>query len=319
MMGLSGHRPAQARSAALSLTDEKPVHPAGLVRPLSQGHRWKIMSAELGNAFASTDEALSNPPVRYFSHDVPESIDLSTIEDDEEVFGGGLASVITRAHKILIGLSGKSIRNLLLLGDFSISQMISHKVIVFDQLKEQRILTEDLLSYIPEITFAKFLASALGNAPVKIDDEESTKSPPYDATPARFLAAFALAQAYLSTRHGTHIDWLSINGGYHAMQAAEAIAISELLSGNESFVAPLIGMTQLEILAKRGAAARLERDADGKQAAKVKAHDLYLNWQAGHIRFKSGAAFARHIVDTLPIENTKTVERWMKKWRDSTK
>lgn len=64
---------------------------------------------------------------------------------------------------------------------------------------------------------------------------------------------------------------------------------------------------------RRGAAVKLANDP--KQAAKAQAFELWKQWQAGLTLHRSGAAFARHIVNSLPIECTKTVERWMKQWR----
>lgn len=66
--------------------------------------------------------------------------------------------------------------------------------------------------------------------------------------------------------------------------------------------------------AAKGAAARLANDKDGKQAARVEAFKLWQESRGGRTLRKSGAAFARHIVESLPIESTKTVERWMKEW-----
>lgn len=71
--------------------------------------------------------------------------------------------------------------------------------------------------------------------------------------------------------------------------------------------------------AKRGAQKKLERDSDGKQAAKLEAFNRWMAWQNGNATHKSGAAFARYIVETLPIESTKTVERWMQAWRKEMK
>lgn len=71
--------------------------------------------------------------------------------------------------------------------------------------------------------------------------------------------------------------------------------------------------------AKRKAARRIANDKDGKQAAKAEAFVLWQAWQRGDALHKSGAAFARDIVDKLPIENEKTVQRWMKVWADQAK
>lgn len=70
--------------------------------------------------------------------------------------------------------------------------------------------------------------------------------------------------------------------------------------------------------AAQSAKAKLARDP--KQVAKAQAFRLWCEWKAGAARYKSGAAFARHVVDTLPIESTKSVERWMATWhRENTR
>ena len=70
--------------------------------------------------------------------------------------------------------------------------------------------------------------------------------------------------------------------------------------------------------ASANAARRLR--SDPKQSAKADAFKLWQDWRAGRALYKSGAAFARHVVDALPaIENTKTVERWVTQWRKDAK
>lgn len=72
--------------------------------------------------------------------------------------------------------------------------------------------------------------------------------------------------------------------------------------------------------AKKGAAARLANDSDGTQAAKTEARKLWEDWRTGITLHKSGAAFARFVVDRLPsIKTTKTVERWATQWRKEAK
>jgi hypothetical protein len=66
-------------------------------------------------------------------------------------------------------------------------------------------------------------------------------------------------------------------------------------------------------LARSGARAKLKNDP--KQAAKAVAFEQWQEWRTGKTLHKSGAAFARHVVATLPaIQSTKTVEAWVKKW-----
>ena len=71
-------------------------------------------------------------------------------------------------------------------------------------------------------------------------------------------------------------------------------------------------------VARAKAIKRLETDP--KQAAKVKAKELWERWQDGHETHKSGAAFALHIVNKLPdLESVKVVEKWVTQWRKDRK
>lgn len=55
---------------------------------------------------------------------------------------------------------------------------------------------------------------------------------------------------------------------------------------------------------------------DTKQAAKAKAKELWRDWQAGRTLHKGQAAFARYVVQCLPvIESTESVNRWVRQWR----
>lgn len=64
---------------------------------------------------------------------------------------------------------------------------------------------------------------------------------------------------------------------------------------------------------KRGAMLKLANDP--KQADKAKARALFDDWQDGRTIHASGAAFARHVVDITSIEDTNTVQRWIREWR----
>lgn len=67
-------------------------------------------------------------------------------------------------------------------------------------------------------------------------------------------------------------------------------------------------------VAMLGVRAKLERDP--KQAAKAKAKELWRDWQAGRTLHKCQAAFARYVVQCLPvIESTESVNRWVREWR----
>ena len=67
-------------------------------------------------------------------------------------------------------------------------------------------------------------------------------------------------------------------------------------------------------IAQEGAARKLANDP--KQAAKAEAFKLWQQWQQGKTRHSSGAAFARHVIESYPaIISTKVVERWVTDWQ----
>jgi hypothetical protein len=70
---------------------------------------------------------------------------------------------------------------------------------------------------------------------------------------------------------------------------------------------------------KRGVAAKLANDKDGKQAAKAKARALWLQWQAGKVSFKGQGAFARHVCETFGLLDSNNVEAWCREWKKGSK
>lgn len=66
--------------------------------------------------------------------------------------------------------------------------------------------------------------------------------------------------------------------------------------------------------ARTGAIAKLANDP--VQAAKPAAHKLWMDWQSGRTKHRSGAAFCRFVVEECPaITDPRTVERWCQEWR----
>ena len=67
-------------------------------------------------------------------------------------------------------------------------------------------------------------------------------------------------------------------------------------------------------MAQEGALRKLANDP--KQAAKAEAFKLWQQWHQGKIQHRSGAAFARYVIENLPtITSTKVVERWATGWQ----
>lgn len=88
-----------------------------------------------------------------------------------------------------------------------------------------------------------------------------------------------------------------------------------LISRSERSMEQLLKDARRQVAAQ-GARARIARGSKGKHAAKEKAFEMWQQWQSGQTKYKSGAAFVSHVVDSLPaLENEKTVERWVREWR----
>lgn len=71
-------------------------------------------------------------------------------------------------------------------------------------------------------------------------------------------------------------------------------------------------------VAKREAAkahAQIKLARDPKQAARVKAKELWLDWQVGRQQFANQAAFARYVCETYGLKDASNVEKWCREWR----
>lgn len=179
-------------------------------------------------------------------------------------------------------------------------------------------MTSDILDSVNHTDLLPLTLSFLGEGDFMLKKFTNDTSPIH-VSPVRFCAAFALAQASQAVAFFRGRRWLTGVGGYHAMQAVEAMTMAKLLDEDEQFIVRIIVRKNFSLRAREGSAAKLANDSDGKQAAKLEAFSRWVAWQNGTASHKSGAAFARHVVDTLPIESTKTVERWMQAWRKEPK
>lgn len=256
------------------------------------------------------------PLVRYFAEGITLDVDLMTFEVDEKVFGGRLRTIVELSRAMLQGLRGIDVNYLLLMGDTVVGSQIQAGREIAEQHGEKRPLLQDVLDCIPAVEMLAFVAGSFDGASFVIrEDEEETQ---LDLTAHRLCAAFVLGQSFSAIRYGTDVECVAF-GAYHAMQAAEAYAMAKLLSGEEAHLAPLVGKQHLGEQVRKAAAARLLIDSDGKQAAKAQALMMWQEWQAGRALYKSGAQFALEVVKVTGIDSTKTVERWIVKWRAEAK
>lgn len=255
--------------------------------------------------------------VRYYLEGISKTKKLLELDISEKIFTGRLSDLVADAKRILHDLSNQEIIDILYFGDWFISRLIDDEMQAQDRHGNLRAITKEDLDAIAHTDFLPLIITFLGENDFHVSHESEPEENLLHITPARFCAALALAEAYRAIEF---IDfdrqgYLSGLGGYHALQVAETMALAKILSRESDYFAPLIARQEFTNRARKGAAAKLIKDADGKQAAKREARKQWVDWQNGLKSHKSGAAFARHIVDNLPIENTKTVERWIQEWR----
>jgi hypothetical protein len=127
-----------------------------------------------------------------------------------------------------------------------------------------------------------------------------------------------LVNQYLNTLAALH-HTLGMMMHADSQRVANGIMYGERVTKATGFITDLTDQSRkTKADRKRGGDNKNARDP--KQIAKAEAFKLWEDWQAGRARHKSGAAFARHVVDKLPlIESTKTVERWVTQWRKDAK
>ena len=151
-----------------------------------------------------------------------------------------------------------------------------------------------------------------------------------DNTPMSDLATalateFELVGCWLENLNGVHFEGVRKRSfdavSHHHVLATAAIERADVGAAIHHLCCAMrnLGMTMPEdeasvrrdLAAKAGKA----RAASTPVAAdKEKAKKLWEKYQSGRLTFKSGAAFARHIVENFSVQNTRTVERWMHEW-----
>ncbi len=231
---------------------------------------------------------------------------------------GQLSYLVEGAKRILHDLCNQEIIDILFFGDWYVSRLIDDEIQVWED-GNPRVITKTDLDAIGHTAFLPHIISFLSDFDFHAAHESEPAGNSLNITPERFCAALALAEAFRAIEFQNFGGYMSGLGGYHALQTAETMALAKILSRDSDYFSPILAREQFSNRARQGAAAKLARDSDGKQAAKLKAFNQWVAWQNGAATHKSGAAFARHIVETLPIESTKTVERWMQIWRKEMK
>lgn len=257
--------------------------------------------------------------VCYYLEGISKTTKLLDLNISEMIFMGQLTYLVEDAKRILHDLCNQEIIDILFFGDWYVSRLVNDEIQVWDRQGNQRAITKKDLDAIDHTAFLPHIISFLSEFDFHAAHESDPAGNSLNITPGRFCAAVALAEAFRAIEFQNFSDYMSGLGGYHALQAAEAMALAKILSRDSDYFSPIIAREEFSNRARQGAAAKLARDSDGKQAAKLEALNQWRAWQNGNATYKSGAAFARHIVETLPIENTKTVERWMQAWRKEMK
>mgnify|MGYP001216167520 CR=1 FL=1 len=179
------------------------------------------------------------------------------------------------------------------------------------------------------LVFVEFSVGwADGNSKIE-DDLALSANPPWELTEFNLLVASALAdKALLAFERGTkkqmalaamlYADAIEAREAWDKMRGPAGARNPDTRYGRlhqglraldeEIAIAKGRKRTGLE-----GARAKLKKDA--KQAAKVKAHQLWLDWQAGKATHRNQSAFCRHVCEQLGLKDAGNVGAWCRTWR----
>jgi hypothetical protein len=246
--------------------------------------------------------------VRYFRGHTPDDADLMGFEVDEDFFGGRPSDLARASRDALGSRVSVEVMDMLNVADEILQSWINRgwPVRLNGEDEPTQLTTEHLRGICPT-EFLGAIATAFSRDQVLLQTTDTGQLHPI--TPESLCAAFCLAQLFESLKH-QHIDWTSLNGGYHAMLAAEAHAIGLALGGSRSDAFGRI------LAAKSGREGALKRSqTDPKRAAMKAIHDEWLATKQKGEKF-SATAFARGMakkhseVTVEAIKNAQT--RWSK-------
>ncbi len=158
-------------------------------------------------------------------------------------------------------------------------------------------------------------------------------SPPWEREETALIAGFVLAEHARHLLQGTSHDGCAVAAMLYA-DAVEAREFWDNLRGMAKCRHPSSSAQGLEaiyrarlarhhrsLFAKKNAEQRLANDGDGKQAAKKKVEDLWLERHAGqHPKLRTNEQFAAEAMRQFPeLTTAKTILGWCTKWNKEAK
>lgn len=259
---------------------------------------------------------ISTTSVRYYMDGIPEKAKLLELDIGENLFLGHLKYIVDKAKRALHGLSDEDVLLILMFGDWHISCLIENGFQIKDQDGTPITLTIDLLDRIVRTDMQRIILELLSDTEFGLlrDSEENDSA--LFLTPTRFCAASALADAYRAHFFSPLESYWQDIVGFHALHAAEAIAMMKILDHEEYLVMPSVERAVFSHRAREGAAARLANDRDGKQAAKRQAHILWKEWKSGkHKKIRTVEQFAVEVMRRYPkLQSVNVIRRWSTEW-----
>ncbi|NLA96491.1 MAG: hypothetical protein GX838_06590 [Clostridiaceae bacterium] len=251
----------------------------------------------------------------FFLEDCPQNIDLMSLSVDEDIFGGQLAGVVRDACHLLGRVSSEDVLNILRAADCFLGVIADDGDIeLIDQDEGRSHLDRAKLKQVTAVSLLWHVAPAMHQMQFAVLGDDGTMIE-ISTTTENVCAAFALAQAAAAIRYGTHPEWLCPNGGYHAMQAAQAVAIAKVAAAQGNAIKSLVVHHDRSEQMRRAAEARWIDDPKALAMQKVKTE-----WQAmqqAARRYRTDAQFARDMMvehgQTLSEGSIKNaITRWRK-------
>lgn len=257
-----------------------------------------------------------NTSVRYYLEDIQETAKLLELDVSQNLLLGRLKSLADKAKHALREISDQDVLIILSFGDWHISGLIEEGFQVRGQDGIPVALTSEILDRITRTDMMRVTLKFLSENEFSIFRSQEKNDAPLLITPIRFCAASALADAYRAQYFSSLEGHWSDIAGFHALQAAETVAMMRIFHHDEILIAPSLERAVFSQRAREGAAARLANDRDGKQAAKRQAHILWKEWKAGkHKKIRTVEQFAMEVMRRYPmLRSANVIRKWSTAW-----
>lgn len=261
---------------------------------------------------AGTPRIAGHEPVLFFARGLGTGLNLKEIKTDERLFCGAIQRIVNATKAQLYDVEPATIQNLLLMADAGLATLLELELHIATSNGERYRLTRALLPRLFEIDLLPFVAKQIDGLHAEILDADDGSKTELEVTAGRLYGAFVLAQCYAATKYGADEGWFSTNGGFHAMQAAEAFGIAKLLANDGTTLASVVVEGHNS---SRGRELALQRwKVDPTHEIKSGIRIEWERWQRDRSLYRYPRDFRRAMTLKFPEAVDGTIKNWMSAW-----